>query len=262
MGFLSGTFRGSQLRWATVDKEGFAIISTFRRLEYLLWGGVHIHTDHRNLAYIFDPEACVSSVPKTTAQRLEHWKAVLGQYDYTIQHISGERNCWGDLLSRWVNVPAVSVRSAAVFMPSAPDSALPSKQAVRAVQHDTRVSLGDPDASFTDDIGRVVKDDEDLFRVKINGRNVLWIPDTARDLQMRLMVCAHMKEAGHRGAAATLQRLQEYCCWSKMDQDVTEFVRQCLHCMDSKSGEKVPRPFGETVHGKSCLLYTSPSPRD
>ena len=250
LGFLSGTFRGSQLRWATVDKEGFAIISTFRRLEYLLWGGVHIHTDHRNLAYIFDPEACVSSVPKTTAQRLEHWKAVLGQYDYTIQHISGERNCWGDLLSRWVNVPAVSVRSAAVFMPSAPDSALPSKQAVRAVQHDTRVSLGDPDASFTDAIGRVVKDDEDLFRVKINGRNVLWIPDTARDLQMRLMVCAHMKEAGHRGAAATLQRLQEYCCWSKMDQDVTEFVRQCLHCMDSKSGEKVPRPFGETVHGK------------
>ena len=31
---------------------------------------------------------------------------------------------------------------------------------------------------------------------------------------------------------------------------MTEFVRQCLHCMDSKSGEKVPRPFGETVHGK------------
>lgn len=65
LGFLSGYFRGSQLRWATVDKEGYAIISTFRRLEYLLWSGVHIHTDHRNLAYIFDPEACVSSVPKT-----------------------------------------------------------------------------------------------------------------------------------------------------------------------------------------------------
>ena len=84
LGFFSGTFRGSQLRWATVDNEGFAIASTFRRLEYLLWGGMHIHTDHRNLACIFNPEVCVSSVPKTTAQRLEHWKAVLGQYDYTI----------------------------------------------------------------------------------------------------------------------------------------------------------------------------------
>ena len=38
MGFLSGTFRGAQVRWATVDKEGYAIVSTFRRLEYLLWG--------------------------------------------------------------------------------------------------------------------------------------------------------------------------------------------------------------------------------
>ena len=111
MGILSGTFRGAQVRWATVDKEGYAIVSTFRRLEYLLWGGVHIFTDHRNLAYIFNPEACVSSVSKTAAQRLEQWKAVLGQYDYSIRHIAGERNCWGDLLSRWVNVPAVSVRA-------------------------------------------------------------------------------------------------------------------------------------------------------
>ena len=60
LGFLSGVFRNSQLRWPTVDKEAFAFVSTFRRLEYLLWNGVHIFTDHRNLAYIFDPEACVS----------------------------------------------------------------------------------------------------------------------------------------------------------------------------------------------------------
>ena len=37
LGFLSGSFKGSQLRWATVDKEGFATVNTFRRLEYLLW---------------------------------------------------------------------------------------------------------------------------------------------------------------------------------------------------------------------------------
>ena len=47
LGFLSGTFKGSQMRWATIDKEGFAIVSTFRRLEHFLWNGVHIFTDHR-----------------------------------------------------------------------------------------------------------------------------------------------------------------------------------------------------------------------
>ena len=93
LGFLSGTFKRSQQRWATVDKEGFAVVSTFKRLEYFLWNGPHIYTDHRNLAYIFDPEACVSSVAKTTVHRLDQWKAVLGQYDYTSVHIDGDRNC-------------------------------------------------------------------------------------------------------------------------------------------------------------------------
>ena len=72
LAFLSGSFKGSQLRWATVDKEGFAIVNTFRRLEYLLSGGVHIFTDHRNLTYIFNPEACVTSATKAMAQRLEN----------------------------------------------------------------------------------------------------------------------------------------------------------------------------------------------
>ncbi|CAN0377070.1 unnamed protein product, partial [Discosporangium mesarthrocarpum] len=37
LGFLSGSFRGPQMRWATVDKEAFAIVSTYRRLEWVLW---------------------------------------------------------------------------------------------------------------------------------------------------------------------------------------------------------------------------------
>ena len=47
------------------------MVSTFERLEHLLWNGVHIYTDHRNLAYIFDPKAFVSSVAKTMVQRLD-----------------------------------------------------------------------------------------------------------------------------------------------------------------------------------------------
>ena len=35
LGFVSGAFKGSQLRWSTVDKEGFTIVSIFKRLDYL-----------------------------------------------------------------------------------------------------------------------------------------------------------------------------------------------------------------------------------
>ena len=74
LGFLSRTFHGSQQREATGEMEGFTIVSTFRGLEYLLWGGVRVYNYYRNLAYIFEPEACVSLVPKNAAQRLESWR--------------------------------------------------------------------------------------------------------------------------------------------------------------------------------------------
>ena len=50
-----------------------------------------------------------------------------------------------------------------------------------------------------------------------------------------------MKEAGHRGAVPTLEQLSEYCSWFRMEEHVTEFVKQCLYCEDSKAGEKMPR---------------------
>ncbi|CAM9462267.1 unnamed protein product [Sphacelaria rigidula] len=68
-------------------------------------------------------------------------------------------------------------------------------------------------------------------------------------LQVRLMICAHMRDAGHHGVAATLVRLQEFCVWQRIKTHVHEFVRQCLHRVDSRAGDVVPRPLGETVHG-------------
>ena len=91
--------------------------------------------------------------------------------------------------------------------------------------------------------------DDDLFRVRVGNGDVLWIPSGVKALQVRLMVCAHMRSAGHRGLSPTLFRLKEYCVWSHMESYVREFVRQCLHCVDTRAGEIVPRPYGETVHG-------------
>jgi RNase H-like domain found in reverse transcriptase len=57
LAFMSGSFVGAPFRWIIADKEGFAIMQTCQRLDYLLRcpAGFSIFSDHRNLMYIFDP---------------------------------------------------------------------------------------------------------------------------------------------------------------------------------------------------------------
>ena len=73
--FLSGSFKGSQLRWATVDKESFAIVEAVDRLRHLVVRkiGFRIFTDHANLQYIFCPN---DSVKLPARSRLARWKNI------------------------------------------------------------------------------------------------------------------------------------------------------------------------------------------
>ena len=97
-------------------------------------------------------------------------------------------------------------------------------------------------------LGRVVRGENGLQRVDCGGVQVIWVPPAERSLQVRLMVCAHIQEAGHRDICATMHRLGVYCVWKGMKEDVTEFVQQCLHCVDSRAGNVVPLPSGEMFH--------------
>lgn len=108
LAFLSSSFRGPQLRWSNIDQEGSVIVSSMRRLDYLLWNRLFIFADHRNLARIFRPEACIPSASwKTLAQRFENLRAFLSQFPNTIRHIPGDQNVWGHLHSGWVQISSI-----------------------------------------------------------------------------------------------------------------------------------------------------------
>lgn len=59
LAFLSSPFSGSQEHWSTYEKEAFAIVQTFRRLNYLLCCAdeVSVFTNHQNLLFSFHPTA-------------------------------------------------------------------------------------------------------------------------------------------------------------------------------------------------------------
>jgi hypothetical protein len=79
-------------------------------------------------------------------------------------------------------------------------------------------------------------------------RNALWTPERAVELQIRLCVEAHFCSAGHRAYEATLGAIREYVTWTTMAKDVKAFVQNCLHCVATVLGDKVPSPLGTQLH--------------
>jgi hypothetical protein len=78
--------------------------------------------------------------------------------------------------------------------------------------------------------------------------NALWIPERAVELQLRLCVEAHGRSAGQGAYEATLGAIKEYVAWTTMAMDVKVFVQNCLHCVATIPGDKVPRPLGTQLH--------------
>ena len=91
--FISKSLTGPQLKWATIQKEAYAIFYSITHLEYLLRDRTfHLLTDHRNLTFVND----------SVNAMVVRWKVALMQYDFDIEHISGAKNVVADLLSRLV----------------------------------------------------------------------------------------------------------------------------------------------------------------
>lgn len=243
LGVVSGAFKGAQLNWPTVNKEFYALLATFQQLGYPRWQGVQFFCNHR----IFNPETCRGAVSKAESQRLEHWLTFLGQYRCTIVHIPVTESNWSDILLRFRTKQSVHMplRVTAVFFDRSADHPLPTKQVIRETQ---AVLLDQPEVETR--AGLAQRGSDDAYRVVINGESVFYIPDRAKRLQTRLIVCAQITESGHRGVTATLARLRPSYVWSGMGGAVQEFLRQCFRCAHSKGGAiVVPRPRAEFRDG-------------
>ena len=123
----------------------------------------------------------------------------------------------------------------------------PTKEVVRGVK---AVAAGDGPTLDTA-LGVASLDSEGLYRVEYHGHRVIWVPAKSESLKKRLLVCAHLEGAGHRGVDATMARLEWHCVWEGMADDVRDMTRLCLYCADTKAGAPVPRTLEEILMGVS-----------
>ena len=75
------------------------------------------------------------------------------------------------------------------------------------------------------------------------------MPAGADFLKKRLLVCAHLEGAGHRGVDATMARFDRHCVCEGMADDVQDMIRLCLYYADTKAGALLPRTLEETPRG-------------
>ncbi len=247
LAFLSGVFTGSSRRWPIIEKEAFAIVESCKRLDYLLLRqqGFRLFTDHRNLVYMFNPRSFNGNMARYQADKLQRWAMALTAYRYEVEHIAGDKNVWGDLLSRWgasmkeestqsariraiVSIPSTQVQQQEEFIwPSVTEIYELQQQ---AISESSRTNL--------------ILDSKRTIYINTEGK--IWIPAEAVDLQMRICVIAHAGNSGHRGVDATIQSISEYFIWNTIASDVKSFIASCLHCLSTRGG-KEPRPFGPTT---------------
>ena len=138
----------------------------------------------------------------------------------------------------------VRVNVIAAVAPPTGDYQMPSKSEIKGRQD--AVAYGQVEVATP--FETVTRGEDGVYRVSYQGRMMLWVPEEEHELA-RIIVCAHMQDPRHRSVRATTHRLGAYCAWDNMEKDIAKFVRQCLHCVDSKAGNAMRRPLGDQVHG-------------
>ena len=95
--FVSGLFRGSQLNWAALMKEAFAMYMSVKKLSfYLDQADIYLRSDHLPLKRFMQK--------KTLNSNVNNWAMELESFNIQFKYIQGSKNVLADTLSRLIDI--------------------------------------------------------------------------------------------------------------------------------------------------------------
>ena len=231
--YISHQLSSVQTRWATIEKEAYAVVYALQKLRAYLYGAEFVvYTDHKPLLCLFS-----KSMANTKIQR---WAILLAEYGATIKYKPGSSNIRADMLSRLSpdTVALIDAHTDYIEPIGGPadiaDDLLPfcmdslNREAVSAEQQ----------VEFPGQWGKAGVEDSGY----IINKGILysvWTPSTTSPAYPRIVLPKHFQDAvidrahlevGHMATHKTLCRLREAYVWPRMRESIKARLAKCAPC--------------------------------
>ena len=224
--YFSRSFSPTQCKWTVYEKELYAIICILTSSAYkqlLKMNHIIVQTDHKNLLWL--------DSKSQDNNKLARWRRILQEYDFTIEHIEGKKNCLADYLSRHnPNVTSDIMHEStkeALWISTQPLKDTPFLSRLRAEQ---KKEYEEAHSKNSDTI-------------KYNQNSQLYISSTGmvivpKSLVHEVIQAAHATiDQGHQGTNATKRAVKEAgYAWSGINKDVSMFIKGCPICQKYRHG--------------------------
>ena len=233
--YISHQLSSVQRRWATIEKEAFAVVYAITKLRPYLYGAEFVVlTDHKPLKSLFSSE-----MQNTKIQR---WAVLLAEYGATIQYREGKNNIRADMLSRIMSEEAPD-EVALITDNTSQETGLDAGDDYDVLREDGidhTMLAAEQRNEFADEITEAADDNEDSDYIVQNG--ILYSerrPYPEAEAYPRIMLPekwratvidrAH-RDVGHMAAAKTQKRVTEAYVWPGLRKAIRARLVLCALC--------------------------------
>ena len=251
--YMSGLFRGSQMNWACLTKEAYAIYMSIKKLAYYLEdANITLQSDHLPLKKFL--------AKNTLNSKVNNWAIEISPFWIMFEYIKGIKNTLADTVSCLIDIdpqiqsepepegyefgyynfnqlPALEIHDIQTSSQDDPDVDLLCEL---PIQNDMLIKLQQEDAFCNNIIHQIEKcniregqlykiDNKLLKRFVVDGNNTYETTVIPRSLVPQVLHMVHDK-LGNNGTHRTYVLLKKLYYWKGLKPSVEKHIKRCPQC--------------------------------
>lgn len=232
--YVSHQLPEQQRKWATIEKEAYAIVYCLNKLRQYLWGAeFEILMDHKPLKCLFQGEMATT--------KIQRWGVLIAEFGAPIRYKEGRKNVRADMLSRIRPMEVDAVDTANWIEPQADEVEWTLPLQFDGIDPKNLVRV--QKTEFPNHWQEAQDEDNEDYEVRESILYSCRRPGPRQAAYRRVLLPAlwHSpvierchQQTGHAGIWKTMRAIQECYVWPGMKKDVTQHLRSCAVCQIHK----------------------------